>query len=205
MTSNGADKWYAIGCFEQAAGVYSVLLVEIVQSDYTLTANYFTHPNPTTKSEGLTVAMAAGNVYFVASVTEGSWTGDSGFAKMLFAKMQSSDYSVLSLIVIGKTGVNDHLDEMAVSSDGSAVYLHSAHCDWDGSNHNCEGYMIKLIDTQDNIYWQKKITASDPTNFQAIYATDVVIHDSNVYYTFLYLGDCLIIALDSEGTELSKK
>ena len=124
---------------------------------------------------------------------------------MFFMVINPTDYSVLHYWMIGKDGVNDHLDEMAVASDGSALYLHSAHCTWDSSIHNCEGYMIKLINTQDSIKWQKKITASDPTNFQAIYATDVVIHNSNVYYTFLYLGDGLIIVLDSAGAEVFKK
>ena len=31
------------------------------------------------------------------------------------------------------------------------------------------------------------------------------MYNSNVYYTFLYLGDCLIVVLDSAGGEVLKK
>ena len=107
--------------------------------------------------------------------------------------------------MLGKSGVDDHTDEIAVSSDGSEVYVTTAHCTYDSTNYNCEGLMARLIVSSESLAWQKKIEASDPALYQAIYATDVELHDNDAYFSFMYLAKCLIIVLDTSGTEIAKK
>ena len=103
---------------------------------------------------------------FIAAVTnETAWTGDASWSKLLFLRVQPSDYSVTFLAMLGKAGVHDHLDEIAVSSDGSELYFNAARCAWDSTNHNCEGSLAKVLVASDSLAWQKRIVASDPTNF----------------------------------------
>ena len=46
VTDNGVDKWYAVGGYRQGSVFNSVLLVEILQADYTLTFRLFSHSTP---------------------------------------------------------------------------------------------------------------------------------------------------------------
>ena len=120
-----------------------MLLVIISQTDYALTFRIYTHTSASGKSHGYSIIRTSAiSVAFGATVTEPSWTGDTGFTKVLLGFVDTIVYFPLGYVVIGNLGVNDHLDEVAAASDGSALYLHSANCTWDSSNHNCEGYML---------------------------------------------------------------
>ena len=126
VVSNGVDKWYAVGGFQQGSQVDSVLLVEISQLDHSLTFRIFTHSTPGALLEGRSI-VAAGNDVFIGAVTEESaWTSDGSWSKMLFFRVQPSDFSVTFKVMLGKTGVHDSLDEIAVSSDGAELYFNSA-------------------------------------------------------------------------------
>ena len=107
--------------------------------------------------------------------------------------------------MVGHAGVDNHLDEIVASTNGNELYFNSGHCSWDNTNHKCEGAMVKVLTASGIVAWQKKIVASDRTNYQAIYATDVEIQDDLLYFAFMYLGDCLIIVLDTAGNEVMKK
>ena len=65
--------------------------------------------------------------------------------------------------------------------------------------------MAKVLVATESLAWQKKILSSDTTNYHTVYATDVELHNSNVYFTFMYAGDCLVIVLDTSGSEIAKK
>ena len=65
--------------------------------------------------------------------------------------------------------------------------------------------MAKVLAKSERIAWQKKIVGSDPSNSQAVYASDIELHGSSVYIAFMYVGDCLIIVLDTSGNEMMKK
>ena len=94
MISNGADKWYAVGSYEQATDIYAVLLVEILQSNYALTYRICTHSSASGKTQGYSVAMGNGNIYIGSTATENAWTGDSGYTKMLAIVVSPTDYSL---------------------------------------------------------------------------------------------------------------
>ena len=66
--------------------------------------------------------------------------------------------------------------------------------------------MVKLLTANPgSVAWQKKISATDPANDKAISARDVKLLGDNAYFAFMYVGDCLIVVLNSAGVEIMQR
>ena len=205
VACNGGDKWYAIGGYEDGVEIDSVLLIEISQVDFSLNFKIFKHSSAPAFLQGHSVVVRGGEIFIGAVTAVTAWTADGSWKKLLFLKVQPSDFSVSFSGMLGKSGIHDTLDEIAISSDAEELYFNSGRRSFDLSNYNCQGSMAKLLVNSEILAWQKKILASDPTNQEAVFATDVELHNNDVYFTFMYGGDCLIIVLDTSGNEVAKK
>ena len=70
---------------------------------------------PQARPQGFTAAWAGTQLYVGSVTKESAWTLDTTWSRLFLLGYRPSDDSVTMKAILGKAGVNDHLDEITVS------------------------------------------------------------------------------------------